>query len=365
VKFSDFFEGWLNESYYANAAKIGKSGDFYTAVSVGSFFGICIAREILRLSADFCAKQELSLDAATSPIASRQNLAANPGKLNLDVALAKKPQNSAKIAIVEIGSHDGRLLCDIAQAIFTLGGAAALDKFSFAIIEPHERLRELQRASFAESFGDEIALKHFASAHEAKFKDAIFVANELFDAFKCEAVDGENMLFVKSGAAKFAPIKEREILTLARRFGISRGEIPVGYFRFAREICASAQRFYFIAFDYGQMGASGDFSLRIYRNHEVFGFFEVQNLSDFYGKSDLTYDVNFEILRAAFEDAGAVTADFKRQIAALIDFGAVRLLELFMQKSGEKGYLNALLQFNHLRAEFGEKFKMIKFKKGL
>ena len=364
MKFSDFFESWLNKSYYANAAKIGKSGDFYTAVSVGSFFGICIAREILRLSADFCATQELSLDAAASSGASRQNLAANPGKLNSDVALAEKPQNSAKIAIVEIGSHDGRLLCDIAQAIFTLGGAAALDKFSFAIIEPHERLRELQRASFAESFGGEIALKHFASAREAKFKDAIFVANELFDAFKCEAVDGENMLFIKSGAAKFAPIKEGEILTLARRFGISRGEIPVGYFRFAREICASAQRFYFIAFDYGQMGASGDFSLRIYRNHEVFSFFEVQNLSDFYGKSDLTYDVNFEILRAAFEDVGAMTADFKRQIAALMDFGAVQLLELFMQKSGEKGYLNALLQFNHLRAEFGEKFKMIKFKKG-
>ena len=364
MKFSDFFESWLNESYYANAAKIGKSGDFYTAVSVGSFFGICIAREILRLSADFGAKQELSLDAAASPIASRQNFAA-ACELNLDAVLAEKSQNNAKIAIVEIGSHDGRLLCDIVQAIFTLGGAAALDKFSFAIIEPHERLRELQRASFAESFGGEIALKHFTSAREAKFKDAIFVANELFDAFKCEAVDGENMLFIESGAAKFAPIKECEILTLERRFGISRGEIPVGYFRFAREICASAQRFYFIAFDYGQMGASGDFSLRIYRNHEVFSFFEVQNLSDFYGKSDLTYDVNFEILRAAFEDAGAVTADFKRQIAALIDFGAVQLLELFMQKSGEKGYLNALLQFNHLRAEFGEKFKMIKFKKGL
>lgn len=364
MKFSDFFEGWLNESYYANAAKIGKSGDFYTAVSVGSFFGICIAREILRLSADFGATQALSLDAAASSGVSRQNLAV-PCELNSDAVLTEKPQNSAKIAIVEIGSHDGRLLCDIAQAIFTLGGAAALDKFSFVIIEPHERLRELQRASFAESFGGEIALKHFTSAREAKFKDAIFVANELFDAFKCEAVDGENMLFIESGAAKFAPIKEREILTLARRFGISRGEIPVGYFRFAREICASAQRFYFIAFDYGQMGASGDFSLRIYRNHEVFSFFEVQNLSDFYGKSDLTYDVNFEILRAAFEDVGAMTADFKRQIAALMDFGAVQLLELFMQKSGEKGYLNALLQFNHLRAEFGEKFKMIKFKKGL
>ena len=364
MKFSDFFESWLNERYYANAAKIGKSGDFYTAVSVGSFFGICIAREILRLSADFCATQELSLDAAASSGASRQGLEA-ACELNSDAVLTEKSKNSAKIAIVEIGSHDGRLLCDIAQAIFTLGGAAVLDKFSFAIIEPHERLRELQRASFAESFGGEIALKHFTSAREAKFKDAIFVANELFDAFKCEAVDGENMLFIESGAAKFAPIKEREILTLARRFGISRGEIPVGYFRFAREICASAQRFYFIAFDYGQMGASGDFSLRIYRNHEVFSFFEVQNLSDFYGKSDLTYDVNFEILRAAFEDVGAMTADFKRQIAALMDFGAVQLLELFMQKSGEKGYLNALLQFNHLRAEFGEKFKMIKFKKGL
>lgn len=69
--------------------------------------------------------------------------------------------------------------------------------------------------------------------------------------------------------------------------------------------------------------------------------------------------------RAAFEDAGARAADFKRQIAALIDFGAAELLELLCKKSGEKGYLNALSQFNHLRAEFGEKFKMIKFKKGL
>ena len=110
VKFSDFFEGWLNESYYANAAKIGKGGDFYTAVSVGSFFGICIAREILRLSADFSATQELSLDAAANPDRSRQNPAANLCELNLNAAPAKKPQNSAKIAIVEIGSHDGRLL---------------------------------------------------------------------------------------------------------------------------------------------------------------------------------------------------------------------------------------------------------------
>ena len=54
-----------------------------------------------------------------------------------------------------------------------------------------------------------IGIKYFK---RSKFKDAIFVANELFDAFKCEAVDGENMLFIKSGAAKFAPIKEGEIL---------------------------------------------------------------------------------------------------------------------------------------------------------
>lgn len=69
--------------------------------------------------------------------------------------------------------------------------------------------------------------------------------------------------------------------------------------------------------------------------------------------------------RAAFEDAGARAADFKRQIAALIGFGALELLEFLCKKSGEKGYCNALLQFNHLCAGFGEKFKMIKFKKGL
>jgi len=45
MQFSTYMNEWLygEEGYYKNFKAIGKSGDFYTAVSTSSFFGASIA----------------------------------------------------------------------------------------------------------------------------------------------------------------------------------------------------------------------------------------------------------------------------------------------------------------------------------
>jgi len=47
--FSKYMNEWLygEEGYYKNFKAIGRSGDFYTAVSTSSFFGASIAKTLL------------------------------------------------------------------------------------------------------------------------------------------------------------------------------------------------------------------------------------------------------------------------------------------------------------------------------
>ena len=49
MKFSEFFDIWVNENYYKFGVDIGKKGDFYTNVSVGYLFGVCLANYFLKL----------------------------------------------------------------------------------------------------------------------------------------------------------------------------------------------------------------------------------------------------------------------------------------------------------------------------
>ena len=328
MKFSDYFESWLHQNYYKRGVKIGKKGDFYTSVSIGSFFGICIAKHILQICENFqiCESQ--------------------------------------KIDIIEIGANEGYLLCDIIQALFTFN-KNKFKIFNFNIIEPHENLRQIQKNNFYEKFGNDVKINHFSNLQNVKFENVIFISNELFDSFKCEVVDGDKMLFIENEKPVFKKIDDDEIYKFMQKFKISKGEIPLSYFEFAKQICESANNLYFITFDYGEMKPRNDFSLRIYKNHNVYNFFEIKNFSDFFGQSDITYNVNFSILKDAFESNKAKFIELKTQKRALIDFGATEILELFLQKGGKKVYNNAVLEFKHLINEFDEKFKMIKFKKGI
>jgi len=140
----------------------------------------------------------------------------------------------------------------------------------------------------------------------------------------------------------------------------------VGYEEFAKEMAAAAKRFEFISFDYGEMMARPDFSLRVYDKHKVYPFFDEElNRKEAFASTDITYDVTFEHVKDAYEEAGVGFVEFKAQMTALVDMGILELLEMLRANVDEKIYKQELEKVKMLiMPDFlGERFKMIRFKK--
>lgn len=328
---------WLyaKQGYYATHNTIGKEGDFYTAVSSSMFFGGSIAKRALKSIDEFLGEET---------------------------------------CIIEVGAHKGYLLADIIQFIYTLR-PKLLKTLSFCIVEPFESNQEAQRQYFKESFGNEVELLHVKSLKELTCKSAFVVANEIFDAFSCEVIKDDKMLYVQSNEFSFEPLDEKTKY-LATKYHIEQGEVALGYEEFATELFQAIDKFDFVTFDYGQKGARGDFSLRIYQKHQVYPFFSFtqfvpqsqrneKELSSLYAKTDITYDVNFEHLIGAFEEAGIKLHNFAFQMHALVDFGLIELLEMLRENVSEEAYTSELNRVKTLidPAFLGERFKMCHFRK--
>ncbi len=324
---------WLygEDGYYATYKNIGKEGDFYTAVSTSKFFGGTIAKHIISL--------------------------VDEGFLELNAT------------ICEIGAHHGYFLADVCEFLYTLR-PELLESFNFVIIERFDDLQRQQTSYFEESFGDAVQLTHYKSLTELQCENAFFIANEIFDAFPCELyfkgktarVEGHNVEFDVENAW----VEEK-----AKLYAKDRGEIGVGYEEFALEMAASAKKFEFMSFDYGEMGARPDFSLRIYTKHKVIPFFIPEDNEDYkpreelFAKSDITYDVTFAHVKDAYEEAGVAFVELKAQMVALIDMGMLDLLELLKENVDEKIYRQELEKAKMLILPdfLGERFKMIRFRK--
>ena len=332
-------QAWLygNEGYYTKERTIGKEGDFYTAVSTSMFFGGSIAKRLI------------------STIES--------GFL------------SSASYVIEIGAHKGYLLADIIQFIYTLK-PELLSTLTFVIVEPFTANQAMQKAYFDEAFGDAIKLLHVQSLDDLSCKEAFFVANEIFDAFSCELIKEDQMLFIENGKA-FFDMMDALTKTKAKEYDVIKGELCLGYEPFAEAMNQCCERFEFVTFDYGDKEERGDFSLRVYANHQVYPFFaltdlveeKLQEKSDFttfYSKSDITYDVNFSHLFYAFKQNGIKVHDYSTQMKALVDFGLIDLLELFSQKVSAKQYEIELNRIKTLidPSFMGERFKMACFRKG-
>ena len=340
ISFSEYMRRWLydKEGYYAKFRTIGKEGDFYTAVSSSMFFGGAIAKRVISVIEE--------------------------GFL---------PSNTV---ILEIGAHQGYLLADIVQFIYTLK-PNLLKSVKFAIIEPFYENRIAQKRYFKDSFGDSIDLKIYKDLDEIKQQSAFIVANEIFDSFGCELIKDDKMLYKTHEGFVFEKMDDytKEI---AKRYDISKGEVSRGYEEFAQKMAKSFERYEFVSFDYGELQKRGDFSIRVYHKHKSIPFFtltdfikdETQkfkeiNLNDLYQKSDITYDVHFNHLIDAFKISGAKLYGYKTQLAALVEFGIVELLEILREKSDPKSYKNELNRVKMLidPAFMGERFKGVIFRK--
>jgi SAM-dependent MidA family methyltransferase len=330
---------WLygNEGYYSNVRTIGKEGDFYTAVSTSMFFGGSIAKRLI------------------STIES--------GFL------------TPSCTVVEIGAHKGYLLADMIQFIYTLK-PELIQTLTFVIVEPFTANQAMQKVYFDEAFGNAVKLLHVKSLETFTCKEAYFVANEIFDAFSCELIKEDQMLFIEKGKAFFETM-DSETRLKAKEYGITKGELCLGYEPFAHVMSQCCERFEFVTFDYGDKEARGDFSLRVYASHQVYPFFGLSDLVEeklreksdfntFFAKSDITYDVNFSHLFFAFEKSSIRLHDYATQVKALVDFGLVELLELFAKNVSDKQYEREMNKVKTLidPSFMGERFKMACFRKG-
>ncbi|MCX6074266.1 MAG: SAM-dependent methyltransferase [Campylobacterales bacterium] len=327
--FSHYINEWLygEDGYYGTYRPIGKKGDFYTAVSTSKFFGGTIANHIIkRIDEGFLAPDSL---------------------------------------ICEIGAHHGYLLADIIEFIYTLR-PSLLKTFRFGIIERFDALQTQQKNYFAESFGDAVVLEHYHDVSEIDASCAFFIANEIFDAFACELFYKGKIGRVEEGKVLF-DVDSPEAVAHAQKYKKDRGEISVGLESFAKTMAQSVPKFEFMSFDYGELSARSDFSIRIYQEHKVIPLFdEALELEKVYGTTDITYDVNFSHVKDAFEGEGLVCTQYSTQLVALIEMGILDLLSLLKEKVSEEIYLQELEKVKILITPslMGERFKMIRFIQG-
>ncbi|MCH9812798.1 MAG: SAM-dependent methyltransferase [Epsilonproteobacteria bacterium] len=340
MQFSEFMQSWLygKDAYYSKYREIGKGGDFYTAVSSSMFFGGSIANRLIS--------------------------AIEEGFL------------TSKCSVVEIGAHQGYMLADIVQFIYTLK-PALLSDLKFIIIEPHPENVQAQLDYFKDSFGDLVSLKHYPDLQSVKGKEAFVVANEIFDAFSCELVKEGQMLYMNGLVPEFRAQSDL-IKAHCQKYHITQGEVGVGYEAFAKSLYHAFEKFEFVTFDYGDKEKRSDFSIRVYHKHNTYPFFALTDFVDeekekpkdvtlemLYKKSDITYDVNFGHLIDAFKESGVSLLFYKTQMAMLVEFGIIELLDQLQRHSDEKTYKSEMNRAKVLidPAFMGERFKGVVFRK--
>ena len=326
MKFSEYMQEWLygEDGYYKTFKAIGKDGDFYTAVSTSAFFGASIANFIYNQMQNNVIKKDTVL--------------------------------------IEIGAHQGYLMGDMIRWLYTKD-ETLLESMRFIIVERQDKVIEVQREYFAKNFGDAVEIEYFKSLSELNLDSAVFVSNEIFDAFPCDLYKDGKIAVVNKHKISWidAPIEQIEF---AKKHSLRIGEIAVGYKEFAKDIANVAKSYHFLSFDYGEKYVRNDFSIRVYSKHKTYPLFdEGLKLGKHFKKSDITYDVNFSDIIEAFESAGAKLENYETQARALIKFGIIDILEQYYKTSSKAQYLVQVDKIKTLLAPtiMGDRFKMVYF----
>ena len=329
-RFSEYMNEWLysDDGYYAKFRDIGKSGDFYTAVSTSRFFGASIANNFLKL---------------------------------LDEGRASKDA-----WIIEIGAHRGYMISDMIEWIYGKN-PSLIETLKFATVERMDSVAEAQRDYFKDRFGDDVKIHQFKSIDEIKGAEYIyFVSNEIFDAFACELYNDGRLAYIEQEAILWQEAEDR-FKEFAKRYNLIRGEIPIGYEDFAKSVANSAKRVDFVTFDYGEEYVRNDFSIRVYEEHKTLPFFDEElDLKRSFKRADITYDVNFGYLQDVFNDAGLKKLAYMTQAKALIEFGLIDMLSEYASMSSYNDYLRQAERVKTLISPtiMGDRFKMLWVRKG-
>ena len=328
MQFSAYMDEWLygQDGYYKNFKAIGKAGDFYTAVSTSRFFGASIA--------------------------------------NYFYSMLKEKKADRDGWLIEVGAHQGYLLCDMIQWLYTCD-PTLVETLKFGIVERQPEVQKTQLTYIEERFGSDIQIRHFDDISDVEVDYAFIVANEIFDAFPCELLKDEKIAIVNEHTITWEGAPQ-EMLTWAKKHYLTQGEVAVGYEEFAKHMATDIKKCDFVSFDYGEKYVRNDFSIRVYRKHETYPLFDKDLvLSESYKKDDITYDVNFGHVNEAFIDSGFEEVVYETQARALVRFGIIDILEAFSKQTSQSNYVREADKIKTLISPtmMGDRFKMVHFKK--
>lgn len=275
--------------YETENVTVGRHGDFFTSVSVGSLFGELLACR-------FASWLE----------------SISPGK----------------IQIVEAAAHDGKLASDI-LCWLKKHRTAVFERVEYVILEPSLRRRGWQERTLAEFLGKVRWMGGQWPVISENYRGVIF-ANELLDAMPVHRMvwDAQKREWLEWGVVwngcGFAWLRmESSVATKLEQLPDELlAVLPDG---FTTEICPAAERWWSMAaqslrvgrlmtLDYGFHNVAGlspnhpDGTLRAYRSHKVRG-----NLLERPGEQDITAHVEFHSIQTAGERAGMKTELFASQ----------------------------------------------------
>lgn len=295
--------------YEAEEDSIGRGGDFFTSVSVGSVFGELLAWQF----AEWLLEIELASKSLRNPA---------------DTV----PVENRTLYLIEGGAHNGRLAKYVLKWL-SAERRSLYERLQYLIIEPSVRRRSWQERELRE-FGEHVRwAPSFESITESDNPDlgsgidGIIFSNELLDSFPVHrygwepkkrewfewGVTVENEKFVWTRLLKPPP-------TLISEFandGLSE--------EFSIEHCPSAERWWsdaartvrcgkLLTFDYGFVKneaakrASLQGTVRSYHKHLL-----TSEILANPGEQDLTAHVNFPRIQQAGEKAGLRTEAFQTQ----------------------------------------------------
>ncbi len=329
--FGNYMQEWLygKKGYYRKAS-IGQKGDFYTSVSLSKFFGGAMAFYIIKL----LEEEKLFLP----------------------------------LKIVEIGSHHGHFLSDIANFLNALS-EGVIEKCEFVSCEPLIELQNIQQTTFKQATQLDLTSCDLKGLDFKEKESAFVVSNELFDAFACEIIKGNQMLFITHDHQSVWGNINEPTEELLKTLNLKEGCAPLFLNAFIKDLLEKlneASSWVFLSFDYGDTIERKDMHLRAFKNHQALDFKDILNhLASLYQQSDLTYDVNFSLVRFLFEKHHAQFSFFKSQANALLDMGLMELLEVFSKSVSYERYLKEAAKIKPLISPggLGERFKAVEFVK--
>ena len=268
--------------YYGRGpVRIGRSGDFFTAVSVGPLYG--------RLLANWVEKTWQALG--------------RPGDFT----------------IIEQGAHDGQLMEDVARGLEMMNSPLSATA-RFCIVEANDKYRTAQAARLTPVLGARVAWAPDLAALREAPRHAFFMTNELLDAFpvhrvrwtgsewveRVVALSDDGGSFVWSDAPLSCSSVKNETDRLPRDLAPDyTTEVHPAALDWVRQIGCTAFQGAVLVSDYGLDQSEyysperTDGTLRRYWNHKTDGDV-LQNL----GESDLTAHVNFTRLIEEAESSG-------------------------------------------------------------